>query len=238
LLRGNAPASIDFRGGEADFLGQRIGVGVGMCYTTETGSSVAEWQRHLDAARAGSVVELGILLSSFRSYLLCVANRELTGDVRAKLAPSDVVQDTFLQAQRKIADFKGGTESELLAWLRSILFNKIQLAQRTYHRTQARDVRRERSLDDSQAGAVIHATLVATTETPSRYAVAHEQVDTIETMLSRLPADYQTVLRLRYWEQLPLAEVARKMNRTPDAVQKLWFRAIERMKRELARAGT
>jgi hypothetical protein len=42
--------------------------------------------------------------------------------------------------------------------------------------------------------------------------------------LDRLPPDYREVIVLRQWEELPFNEVARRMGRSVDSVQKLWIR--------------
>lgn len=192
----------------------------------------ADLSNPFEAARQGSVEHLGALVAGLRDYLLLVANRELIAELRAKVSPSDVLQETFLIAQRKIASFEGKSEAELLAWLRAILLNKIQSVQQQYLGVQARDVRREVLIDflsSSQNG------LPDDIDSPSRCAMAAERRVTIDECLSRLPSEYEKVLRLRYWEQLSLDEIAQRMNRSTDAVQKLWFRAVERMKRELNR---
>jgi RNA polymerase sigma-70 factor, ECF subfamily len=191
----------------------------------------------IEAARAGSIEDFGALVSGLRDYLLFVANRELTPDLRAKISPSDVLQETFIQAQRKIADFAGSSEGELLAWLRGILLNKIQVAEQRYFSVQARDVRREVFLDDSAATFPNKENLAGNFETPSRRVVAAERTAAVDALLECLPTEYQRVLRLRYWEQLSLDEIAQQMNRSTDAVQKLWFRAVERLKREMHRRG-
>ncbi len=191
----------------------------------------------LDTARAGSAEDFGTLIAGLRDYLLLVANRELTPNVRAKISASDVVQETFIQAQRKIAAFEGGTTGELLAWLRGILLNKIQVAEQRYIGVQARDVRREVELNARSASAGREAALLDRHESPSRHAIIAERSAAVDEMLGRLPSEYERVLRLRYWEQLSLDEIAQQMNRSADAVQKLWFRAVERIKRELKRHG-
>jgi RNA polymerase sigma-70 factor (ECF subfamily) len=63
--------------------------------------------------------------------------------------------------------------------------------------------------------------------------MAGERADAVRSAIARLPDDYQTVLRLRYDEDLPFDEVARQMGRTPNAVRKLWSRAVERLQQEL-----
>ena len=52
------------------------------------------------AARGGSASALGQLLEGCRKYLLLVANESLDSDLRPKGGASDLVQETFVQAQR------------------------------------------------------------------------------------------------------------------------------------------
>src|SRR5947209_3557782 len=73
----------------------------------------AQW---LAAARTGSADALGRLLEACRGYLLLIGQRELDPALRAKGGASDLVQQTFLEAQRDFARFRGATEADLLAW--------------------------------------------------------------------------------------------------------------------------
>jgi RNA polymerase sigma-70 factor (ECF subfamily) len=71
--------------------------------------------RYLPEARAGSPEALGRALEGCRLYLLALAERELDAGLRAKGGASDLVQETFLEAQRDFARFRGDSEAELLA---------------------------------------------------------------------------------------------------------------------------
>lgn len=55
-------------------------------------------------------------------------------------------------------------------------------------------------------------------------------------VLDRVPADYQTVLRLRYWDGLTFPQIAERIGRTDEAARKLWFRALARLNAELQAA--
>src|SRR5262249_14287737 len=79
----------------------------------------------LAAARGGSREALGEALESCRAYLLYVAQREMAPELQAKGGASDLVQETFLDAQRDFDRFRGATEEELLAWLRRLLVHKM-----------------------------------------------------------------------------------------------------------------
>jgi RNA polymerase sigma-70 factor (ECF subfamily) len=194
----------------------------------EPGQNLVEW---LTAARAGSQEALGQALEACRAYLLLVANRELDPDLRAKGGASDLVQETFLEAQRDFDRFQGDSDSELLAWLRALLLHRLANFTRRYRKTKKRGVGREVALnagDSSDTGGG----LPGETPTPSQQVMAREQAVQLQRVLERLPEDYRRVLTLRYHEQLSFEEIGRQMERSAEAARKLWWRAIERLQQE------
>ena len=105
--------------------------------------------RWLPEARAGSPEALGRLLEACRRYLLLVAERELDPALRPKGGASDLVQETFLEAQRDFAGFRGRSQPELRAWLRQILRNNLANFHRRFRDADKRRLDREVSLDRS-----------------------------------------------------------------------------------------
>jgi len=197
---------------------------------TEPTGGVAQW---LAAARAGSREALGQVLEAARQYLLSIARQEFDPDLRAKNSPSDVVQETFVEAQRDFGQFQGDTEAELLAWLRQLLLHRVGKLRRRYRDTQKRRLAREVALggDDSTDGPA--GGLAANTLSPSGQAMEHEEDQALREALGRLPEDYRRVITLRYQEQLPFEQIGELLQRSPDAARKLWARAVERLHEEL-----
>jgi RNA polymerase sigma-70 factor (ECF subfamily) len=188
--------------------------------------------QQIDAARQGSRHALGKLLENYRNYLLLVANQELDPALQAKGGASDLVQETFLKAQRAFAQFEGGTEGELLAWLRTILMNNLASLHRDFH-TEKRQLLRERPLDNNSHVAPTLLELKAGVETPSELVIAQEDAQLLQQALARLPDDYRKVIELRHQDGLSFGDVGRRMNRSAEAVRKLWCRAIQRLSKEL-----
>ena len=61
----------------------------------------------IDAARKGDVEALGQALEPFREYLTLMASRGIGPGLATKAGASDLVQETFLAAQKGIAGFRG-----------------------------------------------------------------------------------------------------------------------------------
>lgn len=191
---------------------------------------VARW---LPAARAGSQEALGRLLEACRGYLLMIARDELDPRLSAKGSASDLVQETFLEAQRDFAQFHGSTTEEVLAWLRRLLLNNLVNFSRRFRQTGKREVSREVSLDAGEPGGRLREFLTADTPAPVRLVAEREQAEVVWRSLERLPADYRRVLLLRHREGRSFEQIARVMGRSLNAVHKLWVRAVERIRREV-----
>jgi RNA polymerase sigma-70 factor, ECF subfamily len=185
----------------------------------------------LAAARAGSTEALGKLLQSCRNYLLLAASQELDSQLHAKGAASDLVQETFLEAQRDFARFNGATEAELLAWLRRVLLNNAANFTRHYHAGK-RQVNREVVLDTDNSAQAGGPGLADPMPTPSSEAVEREQAEALQQALARLPDDYRQVIVLRYLESRSFEEIGVVINRSADAVRKHFSRAMRRLRQE------
>jgi RNA polymerase sigma-70 factor (ECF subfamily) len=187
----------------------------------------------LDAARAGSRDALGNSLEACRRYLLSIAQHELDVWLRAKGGASDMVQETFLEAQRAFGRFQGHSEAELRAWLRCLLHDRLAKLGRRYRTTQKRKLARETVLCSAETSAGDRFAEPARSLTPSTQLMAEEQRQQLHTSLERLPEDYRRVIQLRFEEKCSFEEIGRRLQRTPNAARLLWLRAIERVKREL-----
>jgi len=184
----------------------------------------------LAQARAGDTTALGQLFELYRNYLRLIARPLIDGALKLKLDASNLVQETFLKAHRQFADFAGRDEPELMAWLRRILVRTLA-DQARYHRSRARNVRRQVSLEAllEQAGGAAQQALADSLPSPSSLAVRRERAVLLADALEKLPADYREVFVLRNIEHIPFNDIATRLGRSPGATRVLWTRAMQRL---------
>ncbi len=193
-------------------------------------------QQLLARARQGDGACLGTLLQLYRNYLHLLARTQIDLHLQGRASPSDVVQEAFVQACENFAQFRGGSEQELLAWLRRILVNTLARMVEKQVKARKRDVRREVSVERlvqnlENSSAAFEAALVSRHSSPSAQAERRELAARVADQLAQLPPHYRDVIVLRNLEGLPFEEVAQRMGRTPGAVRILWLRALDKLRR-------
>jgi RNA polymerase sigma-70 factor (ECF subfamily) len=192
----------------------------------------------LERARRGNGEALGRLLELHRGALHRLAERQLDGRVAVRVAASDVIQQTFLEAHRRFEQFAGREEREWAAWLRAILDHKVAGAIRDHAVLQKRTVRREQSMDQDQGSEPgLKQRLDAGHSSPSQKAMRVEDRARLEGALGAIPEDQREAVRLRHLEGRPLEDIARRLNRTPAATAGLIKRGMQALRRRLREEG-
>ncbi len=224
-------ASKFFRGFDGSFRPRSVTIKISGF--REGPAMMVDPEQMIQEARAGIEAALGSLLDLYRNYLRLLARLEIGRQLQGKLDASDLVQETFLEAHRHFARFQGTSEAQLVSWLRQILAAKVANLLRHYLGTQGRDVRLERELAANldNSSRALGEQLIAPWSSPSQQAARREQAVLLADALERLPADYREVIVLRHLEGQSFPEVARCMGRSVDSVQKLWLRALARLRR-------
>jgi RNA polymerase sigma-70 factor (ECF subfamily) len=184
----------------------------------------------LEQARAGEETALGHLLELYRNYLRLLARAQIGAGLRVRLDPSDLVQETLMEAYRDFPRFVGTHERELTAWLRQILVRNLA-DQVKRHRAEVRDWKRQESLEAllQRSGEAAEQELARSLSTPSARAARREQAVLLADALARLPPDYREVILLRNLEHRKFDEIGARLGRSAGAARMLWARALERL---------
>lgn len=179
--------------------------------------------------------ESDLSLERYRAYLTVLARAHLDPRLRPKLDESDLVQQTLLAAHAARGAFRGQSEAELAGWLRQILARNLAMAVREFRR-QARDVARERSLDEAAevSSARLDVWLAAEQSSPSQRAAVAEQTRRLAEALERLPGAQREALVLQHWHGWSVARIGEHLGRSPAAIAGLLKRALARLREVMA----
>ncbi len=200
---------------------------------TEPGIGATSDECLLERARKGDPDALHIVFDRHRPALEACIRRYLPPAVQQRVSVSDVLQETRILAFERTEGFEPRREGAYRVWLLRIAERKAREALRAHAGTSRRAVGREVSGNGGSGcpEAAAHG------PSPSQFAMNEERRRAVLRVLATLPTDYREVLRLARLEGHPLAEVAARMGRSPDATKKLYGRALSRFTEAFASAG-
>jgi RNA polymerase sigma-70 factor, ECF subfamily len=187
-------------------------------------------QQLFDRTMQGDAEAFGELLEDYRAYLTVLAKRFLNDKVRGRVDEADIVQITFMEAQRDLHAFRGEHIEELLGWLRHILRNNVSSAHQKHLYTQKRSAGREVSNSPSDSGPAITDMAPSETTSPSQRVIKDEAAVFLANCLEGLPETQREALRLRYVEGCSLKEIAERMEKSEMAAAGLLKRGLQALR--------
>lgn len=174
----------------------------------------------IDRTLAGDGNAYGIIVERFQRRIYRVAFAIVRDEVEA----DTVTQDTFVQAYTHLARFQG--RSELETWLTRIAINR------------SRDALRRRKFvslftrDDDDVETMIEP--VDDRPDPERQILSVQLRAAILRAEKLLSSQQKVIFRLRHYENLSLEEIADHLGLRAGTVRAHLFRAIHKVRRELA----
>jgi RNA polymerase sigma-70 factor (ECF subfamily) len=176
----------------------------------------------------------GLDLEQFRDYLRLLAQSRLDPRLQAKLDPSDVVQQTLLEAHQARGQLHGRDREQVAAWLRQILARNLANALRDFRRDK-RDVAREQPLDAilRDSSLKLEAWLAAEQSSPSARLQRQEDAARLAAAVAKLPEAQREVVVLRHCHGWSLHEIGRHVRRSAAAVAGLLHRGLLQLRTHL-----
>jgi RNA polymerase sigma-70 factor (ECF subfamily) len=190
----------------------------------------------LERARAG---DRGAFEELFRHYagdLRQAIGLRLDRRLRARLDVSDVLQETYLEAFRRLPDYLQATDLSFGLWLRWLARDRLLVLHRRHLGTDMRSVRRELpQLPGDSSAAFLNG--LGGGPSPSQALAAVEAADQLRQALEKLDDDEREVILMRHFEHLGNRAIAWLLGVSESAAHKRYIRALGRLRGLLLNLG-
>jgi RNA polymerase sigma-70 factor (ECF subfamily) len=203
---------------------------MGHTMTADNDPSEAKVSRALDGDRAA----LAELFERHRLRLRQMIGLRLDIRIRGRVDPSDVLQEVYIDVQRRFPEYAADQKVPLFLWMRQIVGQRLIDTHREHLGAQMRDARLEISLN---AGAFPQATseslaarLLGKYTTASRALERAENQRLVHEALNALEPIDREILAMRHFEMLSNAECAQTLGITKTTASNRYIRALKRVK--------
>lgn len=196
----------------------------------------AETQGLLQRVRNGDREAFERLFALHRAYLRQVVDFRMAGRLRVRVDPSDIVQETQLEAFRRLEDYVQREPMGFRLWLRKTALEQLIVAQRRHLGAARRAVGREAPLPD-RSSVLMAEQFLASGTTPSQKVSKGELARRMHEALGRLSEDDREILVLRNLEALSNQEAAEVLDVQPATASQRYGRALLRLGKVLTEAG-
>lgn len=187
----------------------------------------------LDRLQAGDQQALGELFSIYRDRLGRMIRFRLDGRLKGRVAASDVLQEAYIDALKRLPHYQADPGMPFAIWLRWVTMQRLVEVHRQHLGARMRDAGREVALDARgglAASSARIAEFIGDLTSPSQAAQRHEMLGQLERALEGLEPMDREVLALRHFEELSNLETAAVLGIQPAAASKRYVRALERLK--------
>lgn len=196
----------------------------------------SELERRL---KEGDQSAFGELFTLHRPRIWQIINFRLSDRIRGRLDPDDVVQDVFLEAEKRLEHYFDGDFPSLFLWLRLVTNQTLSKIHRTHLGTEARDAAREATRSPQKGwgdtSLCLSRCFVAHITSPSQAAVRGELLQEVKQALESMSEMDREVVALRHFEELTNQEVAVELGIQPKAASIRYMRALQRLRSVLER---
>jgi RNA polymerase sigma-70 factor (ECF subfamily) len=176
---------------------------------------------------------LAALFARHRDRLGRMVEFRLDPRLRRRVSTSDVLQEAYIDALKRLPHFQADPEVPFFIWLRTVTVQRLIEVHRQHLGAQARNAARDVSLAGGagiEACSEMMAELFGDLTSPSQAAQRGEIMAHVREALDRLDPMDREVLALRHFEELSNHEVAALLGIQTAAASKRYVRAIERLR--------
>jgi RNA polymerase sigma-70 factor, ECF subfamily len=173
------------------------------------------------------------LLARHRSRLRQMVAVHLDRRLAARIDPSDVVQETFIDAAMNLSDYLRERPLPFYPWLRQLAWQRLQRLHRDHIQRRRRSVLREQGqslLFPDQSADALANRLKASGSSPSGHLIRDEMRRRVQDAMNQLSPNDRELLVMRHLEEMSAAEIGAVLGIGAGAARTRHVRALARLR--------
>lgn len=167
-------------------------------------------------------------LTHYRPLLRAIVEAEIDSSLRAKMDPSDVVQEACVEVAKSIDQIHAIQGLRQLAYVRQIIMSKLKEARRRFLVSQKRDVGRESNSESERLDDV-----VSNQDDQLDAIINEELLERTRVAMVGLPLEVKKIIHMRFMRNMTYVEIGRRVRRSDDDVRMLLKRWLSRVRMEV-----
>lgn len=183
--------------------------------------------------RGGSEQALASVFSCYRERLKRIVRFRMDYRLAGRVSDSDVLQEAYIAAAKRIDYFGKRPELSPFLWLRLMVGQQLVDLHRQHLQAEMRDARREVALatggPSPHTSLALAAQLVGQQTGVSEIVSRAEQIEKLELTLNQMDATDREVIALRHFEELSNVETAEVLGIATAAASKRYVRAMAKL---------
>ncbi len=192
----------------------------------------------LERANKGEEAAFQELFRRHKARLLQAIALRMDRRVAARVDASDVLQETYLEAFKRLPRYLQLRPMPFYLWLCWIAREKVLALHRRHLGADKRAVTHETPLLPADSSATFVSAVIAGHEpSPSQALAKTELAERLRLALGKLDEDERDLILWRHFEQLNTREMAQLLEISEAAAAKRYIRAVERLRKILVNLG-
>ncbi len=167
-----------------------------------------------------------------RGRLERLAARKLNPQLATRLSTEDILQETFLAAQRRKLFFESRPDVPAYMKFRTILLQVLAECERRHFGVMKRNPAMEVRIDDTESGPQVD--IAADAPSPATHLANEERFALLRHVIAELAPNDRQILTLRHFDGFSNMECAEILSIDPKAASIRYARALVRLRERLA----
>jgi RNA polymerase sigma-70 factor (ECF subfamily) len=187
----------------------------------------------LKRARGGDAKAVNLLLSRHQAKLHTLVRLRLDRRVSARIDPSDVIQETLVEAHRRLSEYLRHPALPFYPWLRQLACERLGRLHQRHLRAQKRSVKCEEAFEplmSDESLAMLAKHVAQRGSGPQSRVLQTELRAHVREALARLTPAHREVLVLRHMEQLSVEEISAILGIGQSTVTMRHLRALQKLR--------